>query len=194
MTSRSVGIYGVSGGVSAGVGGGSSDNNNEAKKEKKTKLTVNYNVRPELTFVFSRWLQVTNAKSKYPRVTMYWDPSSLAVTTECLNEIITVTDPESLKAFNEKFGVLFARRIQLGGRLSYTEASTAIGSVEVKDHATKLKAAASASISHSFAQASVTSSHEQQSREVKENSEQRSTRSLAWEATGGDTLLCNKLS
>lgn len=125
---------------------------------------------------------------------MYWDPSSLAVTTECLNEIRTVTDPESLRAFNEKFGVLFARRIQLGGRLSYTEASTATGSVEVKDHANKLKVAASASISHSFAQASVKSSYEKQSREVKENSKQSLTRNLAWEATGGDTLLCNKLS
>lgn len=125
---------------------------------------------------------------------MYWDQSSLAVTTECLHEIRTVRDQESLRAFNEKFGVLFARRIQLGGRLSYSEASTADGTTEVYDHANKLKASASASISHSFAQASAKGSHERQSREVKENSEQKLTRNLAWEATGGDTLLCNKLS
>jgi hypothetical protein len=125
---------------------------------------------------------------------MYWDASSLAVTAECLNEIRTVTDPESLRAFNEKFGVLFARRVQLGARLSYSEASTATGSVQVKDHANKLKASASASISHSFAQASLKGSHERQSSEVRENSEQQLTRNLAWEATGGDTLLCNKLS
>lgn len=125
---------------------------------------------------------------------MYWDASSLAVTTECLNEIRTVRNQESLRKLNEKFGVLFARRIQLGGRLSYSEASTATDSIQVKDHANKLKVSASASISHSFAQASAKGSHEQQSREVKETSEQKLTRNLAWEATGGDTLLCNKLS
>lgn len=125
---------------------------------------------------------------------MYWDPSSLAVTAECLREIRTVRDPESLGAFNEKFGVLFARRIQLGGRLSYSETITNKTNEQVKDHGNKLKAAASASISHSFGQASAKGSYERQSREVEENSNQKLTRNIAWEATGGDTLLCNKLS
>ncbi|KAL1860951.1 hypothetical protein Plec18170_001465 [Paecilomyces lecythidis] len=122
---------------------------------------------------------------------MYWDPSCLEVTTECLDAIRTVRDPETLQAFNEKYGVIFTRRVQLGGRLTYSEASTAISSSEVKDHASKLKASASASISHSFVQASLKASHEKQSREVSQKEDKKLTRNIAWEATGGDTLLCN---
>jgi hypothetical protein len=55
MKSRSVGIYGVSAGVSAGAGGGSSDNNNKAEKKNETKLTVNYNVCFELGDLCSLW-------------------------------------------------------------------------------------------------------------------------------------------
>lgn len=124
---------------------------------------------------------------------MYWDPECLEVSSECLDEIPTVRDPVSLQAFNEKFGVLFARRVQLGGQLSYSEARSAKSSLEVKDHGNKLKAAASLSISHSFAQASGKYSQEKQDREVKENNNQELNTKLAWEATGGDTLLCNKL-
>lgn len=44
MTFRSVGIYGVSGGVRVGGRRGSFDTDNKAGKKKETKLTVNYNV------------------------------------------------------------------------------------------------------------------------------------------------------
>lgn len=125
---------------------------------------------------------------------MYWDPSCLEVTTECLDAIRTVRDPETLQAFNEKYGVIFTRRVQLGGRLTYSEASTATSTLEAKDKASKLKASASASISHSFVQASLKASHEKQSREVSQKEDKKLTRNIAWEATGGDTLLCNKLS
>jgi hypothetical protein len=115
------------------------------------------------------------------------------VTKECRDQIKTVRSPDTLRAFNEKYGFFFARRVQLGGRLSSSEAKSAEGTLTASDHATKMKIAASLSISHSFAQASVKSSYKHQDREVKETQKQDLSNNLAWEATGGDTLLCNKL-
>jgi hypothetical protein len=117
----------------------------------------------------------------------------LDVTEECLQHIRKVRDNLSLRDFYARYGDLFARRVQLGGRLTCSEAKHADGESSSKDQASKFKATAQASISGSFAQASFKASHEQQKNTSKEDKSQNLAVNMAWEATGGDTLLCNKL-
>ncbi|KAJ5172168.1 hypothetical protein N7492_004761 [Penicillium capsulatum] len=161
---------GISAGLSVGVGGGKSEVGNDATKTSKGEIKVNYN---------------------YPRITLYWDPESLEVTQGCLEDIQRVKDWTSLMKFFAKYGHSFARRVQLGGRLSTSEVIEKDAKDEIKEQASKLKAEVAASVSHSFVQASLKYSHEHQSREVNTATNQNLTSNIAWEANGGNTLLCN---
>jgi hypothetical protein len=136
---------------------------------------------------------IANLLSKYPRVTIHWDPVCLDVTDECVEDIKKVKNPTTLKEFHDKYGEMFALRIQLGGRLSCTKVKSAESEAESKDEASKFKAEASASISSAFFQASTEFKHENQQKKTTENSNQKLSSTMAWEATGGDTLMCNKL-
>jgi len=125
-------------------------------------------------------------------VTVYWDHDSLEVTKECRDDIKKVIDRRSLNAFNEKYGHIFSKRIQLGGRLSSSQRLIKDDAGSSASQAEKLKASASASISSSFFQATVNASHEKQSKQAQSSNNKSLNSSMAWEATGGDTLLCNK--
>lgn len=139
--------------------------------------------------VFRCWLVCI----QYPRVTLHWDPVCLDVTEECIKDIRKVRNNQSLRNFYNKYGDLFACRVQLGGVLSCSEAKHADSDSSSKDQASKFKALAQASISGSFAQASAKASHEKQEKKTNENNTQNLNVNMAWVATGGDTLLCNKL-
>lgn len=91
----------------------------------------------------------------------------LDVTDECLKDIRNVRNRDTLREFNNKNGVLFARRVQLGGRLSCSKAKSADSKSSSKDEASKFKAAAAASISAAFYQASVKSSYETQEKRLR---------------------------
>ncbi|KAF4997649.1 hypothetical protein FGRMN_3681 [Fusarium graminum] len=154
--------------IGAAIGAKDSTAYVEAKEE--SSLVVNYN---------------------FPRVSLYWDHKSLAVSEECLEDIKTVVDPRTRNEFNEKYGHVFSTRIQLGGRLSTSQKVVTSANSRVEDQARKLKASASASISASFAEASVSASYEKQSKQSDNSAHKDFSSSMAWEATGGDTLLCN---
>ncbi|OJJ81751.1 uncharacterized protein ASPGLDRAFT_587354 [Aspergillus glaucus CBS 516.65] len=160
----------VSAGAKVGVGGGTSQNTGKDNKTNEQNLVVNYN---------------------FPRVTLHWDPVCLDITDECLEDIRKVKNPDTLGDFHNKYGLLFARRVQLGGRLSSSKAKSADSSASSVDEASKFKAEVSASVSSFFTQASLNASHERQNQKTTESSEQNFKNSIAWEATGGDTLLCN---
>ena len=89
-------------------------------------------------------------------------------------------------------GDIFPQRVQLGGVLNSSVASLAMNSQTKEAKARSLKISAAASFSSSFAQASVSASHGQGDSSNKDESEKDLTNSMAWEATGGDTTLCNK--
>jgi hypothetical protein len=103
-----------------------------------------------------------------------------------------VVDRVTLNDFYEKYGHIFSKRVQLGGRLSSSEKVVNTDESSTTAQAEKLKASASASISSSFFKASVSASHEKQSKQSQSSNNKSLNRSMAWEATGGDTLLCNK--
>ena len=91
-----------------------------------------------------------------------------------------------------RLGDIFARRVQLGGSLFASETSTATTVQDKIKHAHSMKASAAASISSSFFQASASGSHGGGSGSDDKTTTQDLTRAMAWEAVGGDTLLCNK--
>lgn len=89
-------------------------------------------------------------------------------------------------------GDIFAQRVQLGGALFASEYSKAVGE-QTKEAKTKaMKASAAASFSSPWAQASANASTSNGSDSEKNNSTQHLENSMAWEAIGGDSLLCNK--
>ncbi|SPJ78342.1 uncharacterized protein FTOL_06731 [Fusarium torulosum] len=170
QVAASGGFLGVSLGVQAGAAKANSKDSSSVSSREESSLVANYN---------------------FPRVTLYWDHKSLKVTEECLEDIQKVVDARSLNRFNEKYGHIFAKRVQLGGRLSSSEKVVKTGKGNTTAQAEKLKTNASASISSSFFQASVSASHEEQSKQSQSSSNKGHNSSMAWEATGGDTLLCN---
>ncbi|KAH7193915.1 uncharacterized protein B0J16DRAFT_336234 [Fusarium flagelliforme] len=170
QVAASASFFGVSGSAQAGGSTGSTDSSSSLEAKEENSLVVNYN---------------------FPRVTLYWDYKSLAVSQECLDDIKTVVDLRTAQDFHQKYGHVFSRRVQLGGRLSSSQKVVSTEGSKVKEQAQKLKASASASINSSFFQASVSASHERQSKEGSSSSKKDFSSSMAWEATGGDTLLCN---
>ncbi|KAE8361322.1 hypothetical protein BDV27DRAFT_160836 [Aspergillus caelatus] len=114
--------------------------------------------------------KVMNIVYKFPRVTLYLDPGSLEVTDEC---------------------DIFSQRAQLGGSLFASEDSTAVSNQTKESKAKAMKASAAASFSSAFAQASASASHSNGSSSGENKSNQDLTNSMAWEAIGGDSLLCN---
>ncbi|KAE8322164.1 hypothetical protein BDV39DRAFT_210011 [Aspergillus sergii] len=132
-----------------------------------------------------------NVSFNFPRVVLHLDADSLQVSKECDAELRKVVNQDSLMDFYDKFGRFFAKRVELGGRLYSREESTSVAEDKKSEEAEKMKAAASASFSSSFAQASASASHESQSKSSSQNSSSSMSRSITWEAQGGDTLLCN---
>lgn len=89
-------------------------------------------------------------------------------------------------------GDIFAQRVQLGGSLYASESSTATSSQDKEKKANAMKISAAASFSSSYFQASASTSHDSGSSSDDNKSNQDLTSAMAWEAVGGDSLLCNK--
>jgi hypothetical protein len=89
-------------------------------------------------------------------------------------------------------GYFIPTRLQLGGRLYSSEVSENAGTTVSRSESHALKVAASLSFASPWVQASVRASHEKA--ESSQQSAQTSSlsKSISWEAEGGNTLLCNK--
>ncbi|KAJ5822565.1 hypothetical protein N7447_004905 [Penicillium robsamsonii] len=139
-------------------------------------------------------LHATSSESKnmnFPRVTVYLDKDSLEITAECQKDMNAVNTKQQLIDFSNKYGDIFAQRVQLGGVLSASESSTATSTQDKEKHAKAMKISAAVSFSSSFAQASLSASHGGGSNSDTSTTSQDLTSAMAWEATGGDTLYCN---
>lgn len=91
-----------------------------------------------------------------------------------------------------QIGRFFATRIELGGRLHASEQSTAKSDAEKAEQARTQKAAAALSFSSPYVQASAKMGHGEASSSSSDKSTKESSKSMCWEAKGGDTLQCNK--
>ena len=90
-------------------------------------------------------------------------------------------------------GQLYPTWAELGGRLYFSQQSSAVSGKSVEEKSKSLKVAASASFSSTFVHGSASASHENQTHGSDGKEEASLNNAITWHAQGGDTLLCNKL-
>ncbi|KAJ1709258.1 hypothetical protein NYO67_8591 [Aspergillus flavus] len=164
------GAFGFSASASASYGDTSSSSDSSSSNEENKVMNITYN---------------------FPRVTIDFDHQSLDLSNQCKADLKAVSTAADIESFKNKYGRLFAMRVQLGGRLHAAEESTARTSAEKAEHAKSQRAAAALSFKSPYVQASanVSKSSAEDSSSATQNSS--SNKSMCWEAKGGDTLLCN---
>ncbi|KAE8151727.1 hypothetical protein BDV25DRAFT_138549 [Aspergillus avenaceus] len=164
------GAFGFTANASASYSDDKSSSSSSSSSEDARVMTITYN---------------------FPRVVIEFDRHSLDLSDECKEDISAITSAEGIKSFKAKYGRFFATRIELGGRLHASEESKATSAEAKAEQARDQKAAAALSFSSPYVQASAKMSHGESSSSSSENSTRASSKSMCWEAKGGDTLQCN---
>ncbi|XHF98121.1 hypothetical protein AWENTII_001692 [Aspergillus wentii] len=135
-----------------------------------------------------------HAVYEFPRVELILNEETLELSDECKADVTILREKrsvEELKRFEDKYGILFARSIHLGGRLVSIDESDSISGSTVEEKIRILKASAGASLSGYGAQAEVNYSHTDNSGDKSTKTEKKFTHNMSWSANGGDTTLCN---
>ncbi|KAG2027499.1 hypothetical protein GB937_001243 [Aspergillus fischeri] len=127
----------------------------------------------------------------FPRVVLELDGDSLDISDECKKDLENISTPEAVQFFRRKYGTFFASRVELGGRLHSSESSDSFAEGKVEERARALKISAAASFSSTYVQGSASGSYEDSSNHSSNRQNSSLSTNLAWEAKGGDTLLCN---
>lgn len=151
----------------------SSERSKVRKEEEKNHMIITYN---------------------FPRVTPSLDDDNLQLTQECINELATVKTREDAGRFKRKFGCFFSTKVQLGGRLHSTQESTAVTGSTTGEKSKRLKITADASFAGPAAEITVKGGYGEDSTRQDKSSTSTYDSHMAWEAKGGDTLLCNNPS
>ncbi|KAJ5172169.1 hypothetical protein N7492_004762 [Penicillium capsulatum] len=168
--SVSGGFWGVSAAAKAGYAQSDAEKSLNANTTDHHKVHITYN---------------------FPRVTVILDTDSLQPTDDMKEAIAKVSNKDALNAFSEKYGDIFARRVKLGGKLTSTSdiKSTTTSTESSREKALKISAAAS--FSAAVASGSAEGSFATGSKNKTGTEDQKFNSNLNWEATGGDTTLCN---
>ncbi|KAL6923987.1 hypothetical protein FSST1_001261 [Fusarium sambucinum] len=164
------GAFGWSGGVTGGHEYESSERNQIRRDEETDHMIITYN---------------------FPRVTLSLDYDNLELTQECKNDLATVKTREDAGRFKRKFGCFFSTKVQLGGRLHSTQESNAVTGSTVGEKSKRLKVTAAASFAGPAAEGTVKGGYGEDSTQQNKSSTSTYDSHMAWEAKGGDTLLCN---
>ncbi|PWY87080.1 hypothetical protein BO94DRAFT_624296 [Aspergillus sclerotioniger CBS 115572] len=164
------GAFGFSASASASYAEDNSSSSASSSSEDTRVMTITYN---------------------FPRVVIDLDHHSLDLTEECKADLLSVKSSADISSFKDKYGRFFPTRVQLGGRLHASEDSTATTSTAKADQAKAMRSAAALSFSSPYVQASAKMSADKSSTSSSDESSSAATKSICWEAKGGDTLLCN---
>ncbi|RAK71122.1 uncharacterized protein BO72DRAFT_442716 [Aspergillus fijiensis CBS 313.89] len=164
------GAFGFSASASASYGEDKSSSSSETSSEDSRVMTITYN---------------------FPRVVLELDASSLELSEECKFDLAAVSTAADVDSFKNKYGRFYPTRIELGGRLHSSEKSSSTSTADKDEQAKSMRAAAALSFSSAYVQASAKASYGQSSDSSSQNSAASATKSISWEAKGGDTLLCN---
>lgn len=89
-------------------------------------------------------------------------------------------------------GHVFSRRVKLGGRLISSHENTSKDAQKHAQTENNLKAAAAVSVSGYGFSVSAEASHETAEATDKSEKAQSFASNMSWEATGGNTVLCNE--
>ncbi|RAQ54784.1 hypothetical protein AFGD_003751 [Aspergillus flavus] len=130
------GAFGFSASASASYGDTNSSSDSSSSSEENKVMNITYN---------------------FPRVTIDFDHQSLDLSNQCKADLKAVSTAADIESFKNKYGRLFAMRVQLGGRLHAAEESTARTSAEKAEHAKSQRAAAALSFKSPYVQASANS-------------------------------------
>ncbi|KAK8050934.1 hypothetical protein PG993_002319 [Apiospora rasikravindrae] len=167
------GAFGMEFGASAGYGKKESSSSSETTMKESQKLHIQYS---------------------FPRVTLNLDEYNLEMTPQCIDALAKLRDEASLTAFLETYGEFFTTRVQLGGRLYSSDEMTKTMRSNVEEAKQSMKAGASASFKTAYAEGSASSKKGSGTTEDTSQASADLERSLCWEASGGDSLLCNNPS
>ncbi|KAJ6006297.1 hypothetical protein N7451_004241 [Penicillium sp. IBT 35674x] len=144
-----------------------------------------------------------NITYNFPRVVLHLDNDSLELTTSCKNaldkikklredsEVKSWQERKALIQFYQKFGHFFATNVELGGKLFSKEDFTSTDSAKTAEKSNAMKISAALSFSSPVVQASASYSQENQSSSGSSSQSSNMSKTLSWEAVGGDTTLCN---
>lgn len=95
--------------------------------------------------------------------------------------------------FSCSLGDVFSRRVRLGGKLTSTSHLKSEAQSKKEQLENSLKIAAAASFSGPYGSASAEGSSSGGDNKDQDISTQEFSNNLSWEASGGDTTLCNEL-
>ncbi|EGX88200.1 Membrane attack complex component/perforin [Cordyceps militaris CM01] len=142
--------------------------------------------------------QHLNISYDFPRVVLYLNKDNLELSEDCkdgLNRLKPAAneqvDTQKVIEFFETFGHFIPTRVELGGRLFSSEKLQSTDAAEVRSKSEALKVAAGVSFSSPYVQASINASHETGKDNSSGSTTSSLTKTICWEASGGDTLLCN---
>ncbi|EXU98127.1 hypothetical protein X797_008734 [Metarhizium robertsii] len=168
--SGSGGAFGCSVDASASLSVAENTSNQSSTATSKGKATMSYN---------------------FPRVTMFLDELGLELTPQCEQDLKAIQDAAGYSRFLKRYGEFFSTTVQLGGSLFASEEYETSSDSSREATAKSLKAAAAVSLGGVGYSGSVSASHQQSSQEARGASNEESSKTLIWEANGGNTLLCN---
>ncbi|KAK0510622.1 hypothetical protein JMJ35_007054 [Cladonia borealis] len=128
---------------------------------------------------------------KFPRAAVELDTYCLDLTDECKKQALACRNRADVDRWEREYGSVFATQFTLGGELTSTRFFQSTDSGELSAFKDSVKIAAGLSISSPNASGggSIASSEGKEGSQ----SERRASQSarLAWQARGGDTLLCS---
>ncbi|KAF3922653.1 hypothetical protein ABW21_db0202069 [Orbilia brochopaga] len=131
------------------------------------------------------------ATYNFPRVGVELDSEALELTDECKADAFRITDEDGVDRFYRKYGTIFATSFTLGGFLYSTRDVTTEETSTLAQVKNKTRAAAGLSIQSPYGggggNVAKTNADGTTVGTVSLNQEVR----LAWNARGGDTLLCS---
>lgn len=149
-------------------------------------------------------------------MTVFLDANSLELTPEVKKDIAKVKDQPSLENFREKYGQsqallsipykllktnhlmtlsigdVFSQRVKLGGKLTSTTHIKSKSKSTQQKRENSLKIGAAASFSGTYGSFSAEGSTSSGKNHETSTDNQGFSSNLSWEATGGDTILCNE--
>ncbi|USW55752.1 Putative membrane attack complex component/perforin (MACPF) domain-containing protein [Septoria linicola] len=183
------------------VGGGVSAS--YATDSQKSKASSDFSDRQEYTATYN-----------FPRARVFLDELNLEVTAECAQYLVNIQNAANkikdnidrkakadeggavtsanrlLQQFYSRFGHIFACTVQLGGQLTSTKSASSFASVKDEQKRDAMQAAVAVSVESKFVSASAGYSKGKTDENESRASNTDSSSALAWNARGGNTLLC----
>ncbi|OJJ84611.1 uncharacterized protein ASPGLDRAFT_35101 [Aspergillus glaucus CBS 516.65] len=165
--------FGVAGSASAAYEEENSNASKEVKEKSVQKLEIAY---------------------KFPRAVVELDDFCLRLTPQCIADAKATTNAKEVDDFYRDYGNAFVTTFTVGGELNSSRTLTQGEQTSITTTKEKMKAAAALSISSPWASGGASFAKSNSKEETASEQELHQNLQLAWEARGGNTLLCTNPS